>query len=412
MEKQQVRGNKTYAIQLVTIFLGFIVFGLSENIKGPAIPRIQFDFGLSEGQLGTLLSLNALGYLIACSFTAFLARRWGIKAVSVLAFGTMALSGVFIYVSHSYPLFSASYFLMYIGNGILEIALAILSARIFVRNTGLMMNLTHGFYGLSSTIAPLLATGLMTVHIGGHTLDWRGMYLIMLLLSFVPILFALGSKFPADDANHDERMPFRSLLRDRALWLLVLILSFGVVSELAVGGWLVNFLEKAYDWHAVSASSMLSAFFLCFALARLLLGAITDKIGYNLSLMVFSAFSAICTFAAIIGGEQWAFLFAASGIGIAMIYPTVMAFIAKRYAGGSDNAITITVTLMGVGSVIGNYLIGGIMELVKDHYGAGTELGLLRGLQAGYGFIGLCAAICTVFSFMLYRYLKSRKELI
>ncbi|MWC29837.1 MFS transporter [Paenibacillus sp. MMS18-CY102] len=412
VEKQQAQGNKTYAVQLVTIFLGFIVFGLSENIKGPAIPRIQFDFALSEAQLGTLLSLNALGYLIACSFTAFLARKWGVKAVSVLAFGTMALSGVFIYVSHSYPVFSASYFLMYIGNGILEIALAILSARIFVKNTGFMMNLTHGFYGLSSTVAPLIATGLMTVNIWGQTLDWRGMYFIMLALSIVPILFALWSKFPEDDISHEERVPIRTLLKDRALWFMVLILSFGVVSELAVGGWLVNFLEKAYHWDTVTASGMLSAFFLCFALARLLLGAITDKIGYNLSLIVFSGFSAICTFIAIAGGERTAFLFAASGIGIAMIYPTVMAFIAKRYAGGSDNAITIIVTLMGVGSVIGNYLIGGIMEIVKDRYGANTEIGLLRGLQAGYGFIGLCAAICTVFSFMLYRYLRSRKELI
>ncbi|MBO9599762.1 MAG: MFS transporter, partial [Cohnella sp.] len=66
-------------MQLATIFIGFVIFGFSENIKGPAIPRIQFDFMLSESQLGTLLSLNALGYLIACSFTAYLTQIWGIK---------------------------------------------------------------------------------------------------------------------------------------------------------------------------------------------------------------------------------------------------------------------------------------------------------------------------------------------
>lgn len=84
-EPQARKFNKLYAMQLATIFLGFIVFGISENVKGPAIPRIQFDFYLDEKQLGTLLSLNALGYLIACSFTAILVRKWGIKAVSVLA---------------------------------------------------------------------------------------------------------------------------------------------------------------------------------------------------------------------------------------------------------------------------------------------------------------------------------------
>ncbi|MFF2482478.1 MFS transporter [Paenibacillus sp. NPDC058071] len=399
-------------MQLATIFLGFIVFGISENIKGPAIPRIQFDFGLNESQLGTLLSLNALGYLLACSFTAVLTRLWGIKIVSILSFALMIASGVLIFFSHSYSIFSSSYFLMYIGNGMLEIALAILGARIFVKNTGFMMNLTHGFYGLSSTVAPLVATGVMSVQVFGHTLDWRGMYLVMLSLSVLPIIAALGSSFPGDNVAHDERVPLKKLMRDPVLWLMVLILSSGVVSELAVGGWLVNFLEKAYKWDTIEASGMLSAFFLCFALARLLLGALTDRFGYVLSLALFSAFSALCTFGAIAGGERVAFLFAASGIGIAMVYPTVMAFIAKRYSKGSDTAITFTVTLMGLGSVIGNYLIGFITESAKRLYGSDTPLGLLRGLQAGYGFIGLCALVCAVFSVILYLMLKKQKELI
>ncbi len=412
MEKSIGKFNKIYAMQLATIFIGFIIFGFSENIKGPAIPRIQFDFMLNESQLGTLLSLNALGYLIACSFTAYLTKIWGIKWVTVAAFASMAFSGILIFFSHHYSMFSASYFLMYIGNGMLEIGLAILSARIFVRNTGTMMNMTHGFYGLSSTVAPLIATGLMKLTIAGHTLDWRGMYLAMLMLSVIPILIAMFSTFPGDDISHEDRVPLKTLLRDRVLWLMVLVLTFGVVSELAVGGWLVNFLEKAYNWDTVNASGMLSIFFLCFALARLLLGPLTDRIGFVLSLIIFSGFSALCTFAAIAGGEIVAFLFAASGIGIAMIYPTVMAFIAKRYPKGSDTAITFTVTMMGLGSVIGNYLIGGVTELVKHIVGENSPNSLLRGLQAGYGFIGLCAALCAITGIILYIHLSKRKEII
>ncbi|MEO3944842.1 MFS transporter [Gorillibacterium sp. CAU 1737] len=412
MEKTSKKFNRIYAMQLATIFLGFVIFGFSENIKGPAIPRIQLDFMLSESELGTLLSLNALGYLIACSFTAYLTRIWGIKAVTIMALGSMAASGVLIFFSHHYAMFSASYFLMYIGNGMLEIGLAILGARIFVKNTGTMMNLSHGFYGLSSTVAPLIATGLMGVTINGHTLDWRGMYLLMLLLSLVPVLFALFSTFPGDGIQHEDRVPLKVLLKDPVLWLMVFVLSFGVVSELAVGGWLVNFLEKAYSWDTVRASGMLSAFFLCFALARLLLGPLTDKMGFTVSLILFSGSSAVCTFLAIFGGVRFAFLFAAAGIGIAMIYPTVMAFIAKRYPNGSDTAITFTVTMMGLGSVIGNYLIGGVIETVKKLVGADSHAGLLRGLQAGYGVIGLCAALCAVTGLVLFRYLTKRKELI
>ena len=412
MEKGLDKSKKVYAMQLATVFIGFIVFGFSENIKGPAIPRIQFDFMLNESQLGTLLSLNSLGYLLACSFTAYITRIWGIKAVSVAAFGTMILSGILIFLSRSYGLFASSYFLMYIGNGMLEIALAILGARIFVKNTGTMLNLSHAFYGISSIFAPLIATGLMTVSVFGHTIDWRGMYLLMLGLSIIPIFFALGSTFPGDDLKKEDRTSLKTLMRDPALWLIVMILTFGVVSELAVGGWLVNYVEKIYGWDPLAASGLLSSFFLCFTLGRLLLGPVTDKIGFSLSLIIFSASSAICTFAAIVSGESAAFLFAGAGIGIAMIYPTVMAFVAKRYPNGSDTAITFTVTIMGLGSVAGNYLIGAVIETVKKFYGADTQLGLIRGLQAGYGFIGLCAVLSAISGIFLFVYLKRRKELV
>lgn len=398
-------------MQLATIFIGFVIFGFSENIKGPAIPRIQFDFMLNEAQVGTLLSLNSLGYLLACSFTAYLTRKLGIRLVTISAFVVMALSGVLMYISHQYGWFAASYFLMYIGNGMLEIGLAILGARIFIKNTGMMMNLAHGFYGLSSIVAPLIATGLMKVTINDYTLDWRGMYLVMLSLSLIPVVIALLTRFPEQEESVTERISFRLLLRDPVLWLTVLILTFGVVSELAVGGWLVNFLEKAYGWETVSASGMLSMFFLCFTIARLFLGLLTDKLGYTLSLIIFSLMSALCTFGALAGGEGVAFLFAASGIGIAMIYPTVMAFIAKRYPNESDTVITVTVTLMGIGSVIGNYVIGGVIELTKRMY-ADAEIGLLRGLQAGYGFIGLCALLCAISGVVLFCYLRKKRDLI
>lgn len=406
--------KRNYILQLLTVFVGFLIFGFSENIKGPAIPRIQSDLRLDEMQLGTLLSLNSLGYLLACTFTALLIRKIGIKAVSLLAFGSMAVSGVFIFLSHSYPALSSSFFLMYIGNGMLEIGLAVLGARIFVKNTGTMMNLSHFFYGLSSTVAPLISSGLMTVTIFGHLLDWRGVYLIILMLSVLPMIPAFLGKFPGDATLKEDRIPLSSISRDPVIWLLVAVLSFGVISELAVGGWLVNFLEKAYGWRSASAAGMLSAFFLCFTLARLILGPVTDKIGFALSLILFSAFSGLCTFAAILLGESGAVLFAIAGVGIAPVYPTIMALIADRYRQGSDTAITFIVTLMGVASVLGNYFIGAITEGIKQLFSSGAEegAGLLRGLQAGYGFIGLCALLCSMFAYLLYRHLQKKGELL
>lgn len=414
MEISKQNKKKNYYLLLMVVFSGFIVFGFSENIKGPAIPRMQADFSLNEMQVGLLLALNALGYLLACSFTGFLIKKVGIKNSSYIAFISMAAAGVFIFLSFNYKSLSSSYFLMYLGNGMLEITLGVLAARVFTKNTGTMMNLSHFFYGLSSTVAPIFATALMRMNFLGKNIGWHGMYLIMLSLSLIPIIPALLTKFPGDDIKEEERMPMKEYVRDPAVWIIVVILSLGVVSELSVGGWLVNFLEKTYKWDAATASGLLSGFFLAFTLARLFLGPVTDKIGYTKSLAIFAGASGLFTIAGIVIGEAGAFLFALAGAGIAPIYPTVMALIAKRYPKNSDTAISFTVTLMGIGSVIGNFLVGGIIDLFKNIFTKtlGAERGIVLGMQAGYSFIGICALLSCAASIILYLYLKKRRQLI
>lgn len=408
------KSSSNYALLLMIVFGGFLVFGFSENVKGPALPRMQSDLGLDEMQIGLLLAFNSLGYLLACSFTGWLDRKLGLKITTILSFGAMAISGIFIYLASSYTTLAASYFFMYIGNGLLEIALALLAARIFTRNTGTMMNLAHFFYGLSSMVAPLIAASLMGVQLFGSELGWRGMYALMLALCLIPMLPAMAAKLPNEETRAEDRIPLRHFMKDRIVWLIVLVLSFGVISELAVGGWLVNFLEKAYGWSTEASSAMLSAFFVCFTVARLVLGPVTDRIGYTRSLILFSAFSGLCSISAVIAGEGAAFLFALAGVGIAPIYPTVMALLADRYSGNSGTAITFTVTMMGIGSVIGNFAIGAITDGIKRLFAGSGERGsdLIAGLQAGYIFIGCCAIFCSVTACFLYRSLSRQKQLI
>ncbi|ULT55034.1 MFS transporter [Neobacillus drentensis] len=409
----KVNPKYNYYLLLSIVFGGFLIFGLSENIKGPAIPIIQNELHLSQSQIGILLALNSLGYLLACSFTSALSNKIGIKWTGVIAFLSMALAGFVIYFSANYASLSASFFLLYIGNGVLEIGLGIMAARIFTKNTGAMMNLSHFFYGLSSTVAPTIAASIMGWNVFGEELGWRGMYLLVLLLSLLPIVPSLLGKIPNETHEVEETTSYHSLIRDPVAWLIVAVLSFGVVSELAIGSWLVQFLVKAYKWNINDASKMLSMFFLFFMLARLFLGSITDKIGFTLSIIIASAFSGICGFAAILAGEKGAILFAISGVGIALIYPTVMALLAKRYPKGTGTAITFTVTLMGIASVIGNLMIGFIIDLVSKMFnGDGGSVNEVVGLQAGYGFIASLALLCSVCSIILYMILKKKNELI
>lgn len=410
IKSKQKRNN---LFLLLVVFVGYLVFGFSENIKGPAIPRMQSDFGLGEMEVGLLLALNSIGYLLACSFTGVLIKKCGIKLTNLIAFGSMVLSGFFIYVSSTFIEFTGSYFLMYLGNGMLEIALGILAARIFTKNTGRMMNLAHFFYGLSSTVAPILATLLMGGQLSKSPLGWRGMYFFMLALSAIPMIPAFFSRFPAGEEHHENKLSTKQYLKDPIAWLTIFILTLGVISELSVGGWLVNFLEKVYQWTPEASSGLLSAFFLLFTLSRLLLGSLTDKLGFIKSIILFSGLSGLSSILGVLTGEGGAFLFAVAGAGIAPVYPTVMAFLARRYEKNSDTAISVTVTMMGIGCVAGNFMVGVIIDLFKAVFSAqGAGLALISGFRAGYVFIGLSALLCSFLAFLLYKRLNRSYEVI
>ncbi len=413
LEKNALKHKWNEYLLISIVFGGFLIFGFSENIKGPAIPLIQENFSASQTQIGLLLALNSFGYLLACSYTSWMSDKIGVKWTGTAAFLFMALSGVFIYLSAGFPSLSAAFFVLYLGNGMLEIALGIMAARIFTKNTGTMLNISHFFYGLSSTVAPIFAASVMDWHWGGGELGWRGMYFLFLALSLLPIIPSLLSKFPSESKQDGDGASFKSLIRDRTAWLIVAVLSLGVVSEMGIGGWLINFLVQAYQWDIKEASNMLSLFFLFFMLARLLLGPVTDKIGFAKSIMIFSAFSGLCSIAGILIGEKGSILYAVSGIGIALVYPTIMALLAKRYPIGTGTAITFTVTLMGIASVIGNFLIGIIIDtarIIADAFGAADSE--IIGLKFGYGFIGVLALLCSVCCYFLYRSTENKKEII
>jgi fucose permease len=402
-----------FRILTATIFIGFLIFGFSENIKGPAIPKIQAEFFLSELHIGLLLGLNSLGYLLACSYTGWFVRKIGIKTTTILSFITMTFAGVLIYYSPNYTLFSGSYFVMYLGNGMLEISLGIMAATIFTKNTGTMMNLSHFFYGLSSMIAPLLSTSLMGFSFSNTMLGWRGMYMIVLSCSLIPILPAVFGIFPKEDKTNHDRISLKDFIKNPIAWLILFILSFGVIAEMAIGGWLVNFLEKSYNFNSSTAASILSGFFFCFMLARLLFGPIIDRIGFVKSILIASCFSGISIIVSVLIGKPAVFLLAIAGFGIAPIYPTVMALISKVFKNNIDTALTFTLTLMGITIVIGNLLVGAITDAFKSIYTKyyGIEAGLRIGYSAGYMFIGLCCLLCFSGTVILHKNLKRQDSL-
>ncbi|SDD57494.1 Fucose permease [Paenibacillus sp. UNCCL117] len=402
--------EKTRPLSVTALLLTFVFFGISENIKGPALPYIQADYGINELQVGYLLSINALGFLLACMLANLLIQKIEVKAVLLIALIVMTLAGLLIFGSARYGQFSASYFVMYFGNGLLEIVLSIIAARMFQQNTVFMMGLCHFSFGMGSTLGPLGAAQLIGWPVGGEAMTWQGMYAIMLGLGIVPILLVAISSFPKQ-IRHEAvaRLSFREHLRDPILWLLAGIITFSVIVELSIAGWLVNLMEKAYGWSSGSAAGLLAAFFFVFMISRLALSPLIERMGYAKSMMLFSALCGLCCIAGAALGSSFFVLFVLAGLGVAPLYPTVMACVTKLYPGNTDGAVNFIIVVWAIGSMGGNVAVGGLTTAFKDWASAwlGQERGQVLGLELGFMFIGLLALIGAYMSWMLLRKMRS-----
>jgi MFS family permease len=89
-------------------------------------------------------------------------------------------------------------------------------------------------------------------------------------------------------------------------------------------------------------------------------------------------------------GEAGAPLLIIAGIGVAPVFPTVMAVLAKLFADDIDLAMTATMTTMGIFVAPANILLGAIVHqarilFTQTHGDAGVGMGY----AAGYMFLAL-----------------------
>ena len=394
-------GKRNYILFTIAIFGSFAIFGISDNIKGTALPRIQTEFLLTELHLGLLLAISSIGYLAACSFTAAMAKRIGIRTCLIIGLVIIASSGILIFSSASFFALVLGFFILNVGFGMLEIAVGVIAATIFTRKTGTMMNLAHFFFGAGATLSPILSTSLMTARFGDQLFGWRYVYIIILsfaILPAIPVVFGRLRKQERDKSSTG----YAIMLKNPVLWLLVFILSFTLVCELGIAAWFVLFLEASYSFSTESAAFHLTLYFLCFTLGRLVLGPVIDRIGFINSLAFSTVLAGIMVIVGVLSGRTGVTVIVFAGAVVAPVFPTVMAVIAKLFADRIEHAMTAIMTTIGIIIVPSNLIVGVIINQIRlvlsDIYG---DDGIRLAYSAGFLFLGLCCFGAFAFAMIL-----------
>jgi fucose permease len=348
--------NKKRILPIIFIFIMMILAATAENVRGIFIPLFKNNFSVNDTEIGLMLTVSSMGYLIFTYIGGVLCEKIGQKNVFIAGFMAMICSLVGLWASKSYFMLLFFMFMMNIGLSLISIAINTIIPVLFISFQAILMNLTHFCYGLGSTVVQRISGVLLFNGVG-----WRNIYLAEAGLFLLVFLFFLPIKIPnthKSNAENTEATKNSDLFKNKLVYFYMLGLGFYVFAEMGTASWLVNFIEKTYSFDKSRSSFYLALFFGLLTVGRLIGGFIAERVGYLRLVLISLATAAVLFFAGISLGEAGLIIISMSGLFFSVTFPTVLVTISKVFKGHGAYATGIIVTASSSLNMILNMLMG------------------------------------------------------
>ncbi|KAK0390088.1 hypothetical protein NLU13_3661 [Sarocladium strictum] len=289
----------------------FIVIGMNDACIGALLPYIEEYYGINYTTVSTLFIVFFPGALLAGMTNNYIHYRLGQRGVAILGplcriVGYIPLA---LHPRRSFAILPCLLIFTGFGNGIEDSGWNAYVGN--MRNANELLGLLHGAYGLGATIAPLVATSLVT----RAGLPWWTFFYLMLGLCVVQ-LAVLASAFwsstgaayrrkmnyyyyqdnsssgggaagSASEAQEKKRITTRQVLRGPIPWVMAVFLFGYVGAEVSLGGWIVTFMLRVRDAAPFLAGLTVTLFWLGLTIGRVVLGFVTGRIGEKLAITVY-----------------------------------------------------------------------------------------------------------------------------
>lgn len=165
-----------------------------------------------------------------------------------------------------------------------------------MKNANELLGLLHGAYGLGATIAPLVATSMITK----ANLPWWNFFYLMIGLCVSQLVVLVTAFWGSTGATYRQRLNYeestgstaevkkrittRQVLKGPIPWIVAVFLFGYVGAEVSLGGWIVTFMLRVRDAEPFLAGLTVTLFWLGLTLGRVILGFVTGRIGEKLAI--------------------------------------------------------------------------------------------------------------------------------
>ncbi|KAK3068943.1 hypothetical protein LTR53_013101 [Teratosphaeriaceae sp. CCFEE 6253] len=275
-------------------FWSFLIMGANDASYGPIIPYLEEYYGLSYLVVSLIFLSPCVGYNLAAILNNVVHMRLGQRGVAFIGPLCHLVAYVIIAVHPPYPVLVVVFILAGLGNGFEDSAWnAWMGA---MANANEVLGFLHAFYGLGATIAPLIATTMITK----AGLPWYYWYYIMIGAAAIELVVNLHAFWGATaqvfrDAHPRTSDESGSRLKEatfklpaaRVTWLCAFFLLGYVGIEVALGGWIVTFMIRVRHGAAFASGMTATGFWMGITVGRLVLGFVTPRLGEKLAIAIY-----------------------------------------------------------------------------------------------------------------------------
>jgi fucose permease len=259
-------------------FAAFVSLGLPDGLLGVSWPSISGGFGVPLEALGLLVAVTTAGYLTSSFLAGVILRVLPIGSVLALSTTAAAVALLGFSVSPYWPVMVALGFVAGLGGGAVDAGLNAYGARHFSART---LNWLHAFFGLGTTIGPLIVTSVLTAG-----LSWRWSYAIVggaQALLAVTFFLTRNRWFPmtepvGGDAPPEPAASSFDTLRRPAVWLGMLVFFFYTGIELSTAQWSYTLLTLGRGVPDATAGLFVTLYWGSLMAGRVAFGLVADSV--------------------------------------------------------------------------------------------------------------------------------------
>jgi MFS family permease len=363
--------------------LNFIIAGLfyssfllaaTFTLANPVLIEIGRSLNESSVTTGYIFTFLSLGFMSGAILSGFACKKWQRGRVLGIAFFLQVIGFAAFGLSRNLYIAYSLFLVLGIAAGIINVQINGIIGELSRKNSGLLFNLLHMFFGLGALIAPIISSVAIRSGLG-----WQFSFFIVSFFCLVNLIGFLFIKIPdADDYKAKNYCTLEDLNTSEEIYckspsavfdsgsrfdisvfsLLAVAMIFSTAAQNGLSFWMPTYLREVRSVSEVVSGWSLSLFWGMLAIGRLLAGILSRRVRLEFIIMI-SGFGAFCSaLLAVSTGNPLTYitLFGLSGLFTAVFFPGIISLGSTYYPGVRNNVITALVALGGIGTILGSFL--------------------------------------------------------